>query len=84
MSKYNPTSKSPISFAEVANWVHSELLAISRALASIENPIIVFTPQHIAPSRPSEGMVVNADGTDWDPGSGAGLYQYLSGSWVAL
>jgi hypothetical protein len=29
-------------------------------------------------------MTVNADGTNWDPGAGAGLYQYLGAAWVKL
>lgn len=29
---------------------------------------------HAAPSKVFAGMLVNADGTDWNPGSGAGLY----------
>jgi hypothetical protein len=27
-------------------------------------------------------MIVYADGTNWDPGSGAGTYQYVGGAWV--
>lgn len=29
---------------------------------------------HAAPSKVFAGMLVNADGTDWNPGSGAGMY----------
>ena len=29
---------------------------------------------HAEPARYSEGMLVLTDGTDWDPGAGAGLY----------
>lgn len=29
---------------------------------------------HAAPDRVFAGMLVNADGTDWNPGNGAGLY----------
>lgn len=38
----------------------------------------------VAPTRPREGMIRFADGTDWDPGSGRGLYQYVSTAWVKL
>lgn len=43
-----------------------------------------FIIQHVAPTKLWEGMIRLADGTDWDPGSGMGLYQYLGGSWVKL
>lgn len=36
------------------------------------------------PERPQEGMIVKADGTNWDPGAGAGIYVYQSGTWVKL
>lgn len=36
------------------------------------------------PSKPKEGMLRYADGTEWDPGSGAGLYVYDGAKWVAL
>ena len=38
---------------------------------------------HVEPARLIEGMVVKADGTDWNPGAGAGFYGY-SGAWVKL
>lgn len=31
---------------------------------------------HVEPSRPRDGDLVYADGSDFDPGSGRGLYQY--------
>lgn len=39
---------------------------------------------HVAPTKVKVGMVVYADGTDWNPGSGEGLYVYKSGGWAAL
>ena len=37
-----------------------------------------------APARLVEGLTVKADGTQWNPGSGAGCYQYRGGSWRFL
>lgn len=45
---------------------------------------VVFVTLHAEPKRLREGLTVLADGTDWDPGSGAGLYIYRSGAWVFL
>ena len=42
---------------------------------------------HEEPERPREGDVRYADGTDWNPGSGEGIYYYKKGSpgsWVLL
>jgi len=37
-----------------------------------------------APINPDEGMIVRADGTSWNPGSGGGFYGYHGGAWVFL
>lgn len=38
-----------------------------------------------APDSPQAGQLIYADGTDWNPGSGEGLYRYsIAGSWVYI
>lgn len=39
---------------------------------------------HVEPAKYSEGDIVEADGADWNPGSGAGLYIRRGGAWVHL
>ena len=41
---------------------------------------LLFSP----PKRILDGMVVYADGTHWNPGSGAGAYVYRGGAWHLL
>jgi hypothetical protein len=38
---------------------------------------------YAAPGRIFDGMIVKADGTTWNPGSGAGVYAYVASAWVA-
>jgi hypothetical protein len=38
--------------------------------------------RHVAPPKPRDGMIVYADGTDWNPGSGEGFYERIAGAWV--
>lgn len=80
-SAYEPLQ--PPDSSAVSLWAAREF----QRLAEVLNggvPRLVLTPQHVAPSKPREGMTVNADGADWDPGGGAGLYQYLAAAWVKL
>jgi hypothetical protein len=67
-----------------AEFLQTELQRISDWIEEIETGSIIFPPVHVEPEKVEEGLVVNADGTDWNPGSGAGLYQYLSSAWVKL
>ena len=39
---------------------------------------------HKAPDKYREGTVICADGTNWNPGAGAGFYGYHSGTWNKL
>lgn len=65
-------------------WLQEELQQIAGFLLYMELDRVNLVPLAVEPLRKREGDVANADGTNWNPGSGAGLYQYLSGSWVKL
>lgn len=66
----------------IAAYLQQELAAISREMS--ETQTVELRTLHAAPLKPREGMIVSADGTDWDPGSGKGSYSYQSGAWVFL
>lgn len=36
------------------------------------------------PDKLFNGLMAYADGTNWDPGNGRGLYQYQNGTWVLI
>lgn len=46
---------------------------LEQALNSAQ-PEFTFEPLHVEPTKTFAGMLVNADGTDFNPGYGAGLY----------
>jgi hypothetical protein len=39
---------------------------------------------YAVPQRVRDGMIVLADGTTWNPGSGGGFYGYYAGAWHKL
>jgi len=39
---------------------------------------------HVEPVKVRDGLIVIADGVDWDPGSGVGIYYYYNGGWRFL
>jgi hypothetical protein len=65
----------------LAKWLAEELRLIANQFNLFD--IVGFAPYHAAPTRPREGMMVYADGSDWDPGEGEGIYFYDGGAWVA-
>ena len=68
----------PLDDKNLAQYIRSELEKISEAFGKVED--IQLVELHVAPERPREGMIVMADGTDWDPGSGQGMYGRINGA----
>lgn len=66
----------------LADHVADELRAVAQAQ---DDPVdfIQLNVLNVAPKKPRAGMVVEADGTNWNPGAGAGCYIYRGG-WVKL
>jgi hypothetical protein len=45
---------------------------------------VIFAKLSAQPSKYQDGTVVYADGTNWNPGAGAGLYLRDGGAWNKL
>ena len=39
---------------------------------------------NVAPEKPRDGDIRYADGTNWNPGGGIGIYAYIGGAWTKL
>lgn len=68
---------------DLPQFLDQELRNISRAQSA---PVFVLAlaTSHKEPAKLADGYVVLADGTDWNPGSGAGVYCYRAGAWRFL
>ena len=64
-------------------WIVRELQRVSQATYGAA-PYIQMQVQHKPPEKVRDGFVVLADGSDWNPGAGAGIYARISGAWVKL
>jgi len=78
-----PSSTSATTVADLRNWISNELVRVSNAFttSSQTTTLLVLTA---APAKPQIGQVVFADGSNWNPGSGRGLYYYDTGGWVHI
>ena len=79
---YQPgiTPKDP---ALIPQYLEAELQKLQRLLSD-KQPILNVKMSYAAPQKPRDGMIVLADGTSWNPGSGAGYYGYRAGAWRFL
>jgi hypothetical protein len=75
--RYSPSQVR--SLEDIGRFVNDNLRRIADAMRNIEEPTVPsFTA---APDNPQEGSLAIADGTGWNPGSGAGTYIYRDGQW---
>ena len=70
--------------AVLAEFLNREFARVSIAILLIAAGSVEET--FVAPAKPRTGMLRLADGTNWNPGAGRGIYFYdeNSSSWIKL
>jgi hypothetical protein len=79
---YSPLPTNAATILDLRSWANRELQRVSQAFVT-EAAQTTIPVSNNAPTKPQTGQVVFADGTNWNPGSGRGLYYYDSG-WVFI
>lgn len=80
---YNPSSSSATNISDLRNWISNELVRVSNAF-STQSQTTQLPVLTVAPAKPQIGQVVFADGTNWNPSAGRGLYYYDTSGWVHI
>ena len=80
---YVPIRPQTVKPEDLSRYLFEELGKISLAFDSLRHNL-TMDEIHVAPAKPFEGMYVKADGTDWNPGNGAGPYMYVNGAWLPM
>ena len=63
-------------------YLNDELAKISEAIRKLAAGHLDAV--HVTPDKPRDGDIRYADGTNWNPGSGQGVYAYINGRWEFL
>ena len=63
-------------------WARDELIRLRDSLDVYE--FVRLVPTANAPAKPRDGEVRFANGTTWNPGSGAGVYAFYGSTWNKL
>lgn len=73
----------PLAGEDLLPFLDDEFMRIAQALNSLLSG--EYEIHYVQPSRVFPGLVLYADGTQWDPGAGEGLYRRsLSNTWVKV
>lgn len=67
---------------ELARYLDTELNKIAAVLTLLAAGHI--DKVYVEPAKPRDGDIRNADGTQWNPGSGEGIYRYNGSAWIFL
>lgn len=77
-----PEDSTPETMERFIEWLMRELFRVSLTFEQGVVRHVEFL--NVAPERPRDGMTVGADGTNWNPGSGQGVYTYYNATWNKL
>src|SRR3990167_3465543 len=72
----------PSSVEDVPAYLGRAMPIVATALHTFSQSLL--EKSNVVPVKLEEGMIRYADGTNWNPGSGIGLYQYRGSAWVKL
>lgn len=78
---YQPVISQPTDHHDLALAIAHELHQISMAFQAVTTRAELTT---IEPIKPVLGDIVLADGANWNPGSGRGVYCFDNGTWRFL
>lgn len=79
-----PGSKLPETLGALRSWLQRQIVDITNALQNGNPESVTLQELHAEPDKYRDGMVVFADGTDWNPGSGRGAYIRYGAAWNKL
>lgn len=81
-SAFYAPAEPPEDQAAMRYYIKDELLKVGAVLQLLAAGHV--DKVNAPPSKPREGDIRLADGTQWNPGSGAGVYAYYGGTWKFL
>jgi hypothetical protein len=81
---YKPTAIPSDAPAGLRAWLADQLRRIADELSAPSVTRLNLAQMNAAPTKYRDGDIVYADGTNWNPGSGQGIYARYGGAWVKL
>lgn len=71
---------------ELRQYLGTARTQVERGVTQPNADVIVLPKRHAPPVRRPGGVAIiaYADGTDWNPGAGEGVYAFYSGVWNKL
>ncbi len=81
---YDPSELPQSSVEDLARAVTEELIKIAEVISVGQFAAFNLIEQNASLAKPRDGDIVNADGTNFNPGTGKGIYYYNGSTYVKL
>jgi hypothetical protein len=81
LEQYEPSPFAGGNLDSLRSYIENELRKLAEALKMIQSSQIKLQAQ---PAKVYDGLLAYADGTNWNPGGGEGLYMYYNSTWNKL
>lgn len=81
VNRWSP-NPAPVSSEELPDYLYNELNRLGEIIFNLDTFRLEET--NVEPGKSRDGDIRYADGTNWNPGSGTGIYAYIGGSWSKL
>ena len=74
VTRWSP-NPAPVKSEDLPDYLFDELNRLGDILFNLDT--FRLEPTNVAPTKPRDGDIRYADGTNWNPGSGQGIYAYI-------
>ena len=81
VNRWSP-NPAPVGPEQLPDYLFSELNKLGDVVFNLDTFRLEST--HVAPSKSRDGDIRYADGTDWNPSGGEGIYAFFNDTWNKL
>ena len=81
VNRWSP-NPAPVLPEELPDYLYNELNRLGEIIFNLDTFRLEET--NVAPTKARNGDIRYADGTNWNPGSGEGIYAYTNDAWAKL
>jgi hypothetical protein len=81
VNRWTP-NPAPINNDQLSDYLFHELNRLSDIIFNLD--VFRLEETNVEPVKPRNGDIRYADGTNWNPGSGEGIYAYTNDAWAKL
>jgi len=81
VNRWTP-NPAPVGNENLSDYLFHELNRLSDVLFNLD--VMRLEETNVAPVKPRNGDIRYADGTNWNPSGGRGIYAYIGSTWTKL